>query len=279
MMIRLFRTLFIYPALLLVSCPAVVAGEVKTEDDENVVWALGLGLGAFEYNLYPGSKQTKRFVLPAPYFTYRSERFEVDRGIKSFLYHSNVIVIDISADFLLPVDSDDSAVRKGMPDLDFMMQLGPSLEFKLNAEHKNYFDIRFELPLRAAFVTDIHSLENIGYLIEPRFSFDHKRSASTGLSHKATIGLKFATQQYFAYYYDVAPEYATADRPAYNSSAGFGGSFFDYRITYKKSDFVYWMFWRYQSLRGAEFEDSPLVEKQDYYLLGAGFSWIFAGNL
>jgi outer membrane scaffolding protein for murein synthesis (MipA/OmpV family) len=39
------------------------------------------------------------------------------------------------------------------------------------------------------------------------------------------------------------------------------------------------MFWRYQSLRGAEFEDSPLVETQDYYLLGAGFSWIFAGNL
>jgi MipA family protein len=279
MMIRFFRTLFIYPALLFVSGSTAMASEVVKDDDENVEWALGLGLGAFEYNLYPGSKQTNGFVLPAPYFTYRSERFEVDRGIKSFIYHSNVIVIDISADFLLPVDSDDSAVRKGMPDLDFMLQIGPSLEFKLNDSSKEYFDIRFELPLRAAFATDIHSAENIGYLIEPRFSFDHKRSSTTGLSHKATLGFKFATQQYYSYYYDVAPEYVTADRPAYHSSAGFGGSFFDYRITYKKSDFVYWMFWRYQSLRGAEFEDSPLVEKQDYHLVGVGFSWIFAGNL
>jgi outer membrane protein len=278
-MIRLFLTLFICPTLLIVSVSTVALGEARTKDDENVEWDLGLGLGVFEYNLYPGSKQTKRFVLPSPYFTYRSEKFEIDRGFKSFLYHSKVIVIDISADFLLPVDSDASAARKGMPDLDFMMQLGPSLEFKLNDEDKNYFDIRFELPLRVALVTDIHSLENIGYQLEPRFSFDHERSSGTGLSHKATIGIKFATRPYYAYYYDVAPEYATATRPAYNSSAGFGGSFFNYRITYKKADLVYWMFWRYQSLRGAEFEDSPLVETQDYYLLGAGFSWIFAGNL
>jgi outer membrane scaffolding protein for murein synthesis (MipA/OmpV family) len=279
LMIRLFIKSFICPALFFVSSASVLAGEIKKNDDENVEWALGLGLGVFEYNLYPGSKATNRLILPAPYFTYLSSRFEIDRGIKSFIYHSNIIVIDISADFLLPVDSDDTEVRKGMPDLDFMLQAGPSLEFKLNDKNKNYFEARFEIPLRLAFTTSFSSVENIGYLIEPRFSFDHQRSSKTGLSHKATMGLKFATQDFHAYYYDVAPEFATAMRPEYNSDAGYGGSFFNYRVTYKTGGLVYWMFLRYQSLRGAEFEDSPLVEKLDYSLIGFGFSWIFAGNL
>jgi hypothetical protein len=189
------------------------------------------------------------------------------------------MVLDISADFALPADSDDTQARKGMPDLDFMVQLGPSLEFLLNHSSKSYFDIRFELPVRAAFTTDFSYLDNIGYLLEPRFSFNHRHLARTGLSHKTTIGLKFATEDYHAYYYNVAPEFSSVTRPAYDSDAGFGGSFIHYTISYKTRDFVYWMLLRYQSLRGAVFEDSPLVLQDDYYFVGLGFAWLFAGSL
>ncbi len=249
------------------------------KDGGKTEWTMGAGLGVFDYHLYPGAKQTNQLILPVPYFTYRSPKFEIDRGIKSFLYDSEVIIIDISADFGLPVDSDDTLARKGMPDLDFVLQLGPSLEFLLNDKNKNHFDVRFEIPVRVAFAIDIGNVQNIGYLVEPRFSFNHRRLSRTGLSHKATIGLKFATQDYHAYYYDVAPEYATATRAQYKSEAGFGGSFAKYRISWKTDDFVYWAFVRYQSLRGAEFEDSPLVLQNDYYFLGAGFAWIFAQSL
>jgi outer membrane protein len=242
-------------------------------------WSMGVGLGVFDYHLYPGARQTKQLTLPVPYFTYRSPKFEIDRGIKSFLYGSETIVIDISADFGLPVDSDETVARKGMPDLDFVLQFGPSLEFLLNDKNKNHFDVRFELPVRVAFAVDIGEMQNIGYLFEPRFSFNHRRLATTGLSHKATAGLKFATQDFHAYYYDVAPEFATATRAQYKSDAGFGGSFVKYRISWKTSDFIFWTFVRYQSLSGAEFEDSPLVLKNDYYFLGVGFAWVFAGSL
>ncbi|NOQ88846.1 MAG: hypothetical protein GQ550_07965 [Gammaproteobacteria bacterium] len=242
-------------------------------------WTMGAGLGVFDYHLYPGAKQSNQLILPVPYFTFRSPKFEIDRGIKSFLYNSEDIVIDISADFGLPVDSDETLARKGMPDLDFVLQLGPSLEFMLNDKKSNYFDMRFEIPVRVAFAVDIGNVQNIGYLVEPRFSFNHRRLSRTGLSHKATIGLKFATQDFHAYYYDVAPEFATATRAQYKSEAGFGGSFAKYRISWKTDDFVYWAFVRYQSLRGAEFEDSPLVLQNDYYFLGVGFAWIFAQSL
>ena len=240
---------------------------------------MGLGLGVFEYHLYPGANQTKQLLLPAPYFTYRSSKFEVDRGIKSFLYHSETVVLDISADFGLPVDSDDTDARKGMPDLDFMLQIGPSIEFLLNDRKINYFDTRFEVPVRVAIASDFQGVENIGYLVEPRLSFNHRRENKTGVSQKITIGLKFATQDFHSYYYDVAPQFVTSDRSAYSSNGGFGGAFAKYRVSYKTNEFVYWTFIRYQSLRGAEFEDSPLVLQKDYFFAGVGFSWIFARSL
>ncbi len=281
--LRFFTIIAISPALLL-SYSSLLMSAVPEKNNGNkkpagFEWTLGAGLGVFDYHLYPGAKATRRLYLPVPYFTFRSPKFEIDRGIKSFLYQSKTIVIDISADFGLPVNSEDTEARKGMPDLDFMLQLGPSLEFLLNDKNKNYFDVRFELPLRAAYAIDGSDTKNIGYLLEPRFSFNHRRLAKTGLSQKATIGLKFATEDFHAYYYDVSEAFVSADRKVFKSDAGFGGSFAKYRISYKTSDFVYWAFLRYQSLRGAEFEDSPLVLQKDYYFVGVGFAWIFAGSL
>ena len=251
----------------------------QNDTEQKTQWVVGIGLGVFDYHLYPGAKESKRWVLPVPYFTYRSPGFEIDRGIKSFLYNSKTIVIDISADFVLPVDSDDTRARLGMPDLDLSLQLGPSVEFLLNDKASNYFDVRFEIPLRGAYAIGSRNVEQIGYLIEPRISFNHRRSGKTGFSQKGTIGLKFATRDYHAYYYDVAEEFSTAARSAFESDAGFGGSFAKYRISYKTSDFVYWGFIRLQSLRSAVFENSPLVVQKDYYFVGVGFSWIFAQSL
>ena len=274
---RYYIPFIIFPTLFFVCSSFAAANDVKVDDQTR--WNMGLGLGMFDYHLYPGAKNTNRVLLPAPYFTFRSPSFEIDRGIKSFLYHSKNMVIDISADFGLPVDSDDTLARKNMPDLDFMLQLGPSLEIMLNDKSKNHFDMRFEIPLRVALVSDARSVENIGYLLEPRISLNHRRLAKTGLSHKATLGLKFATQDFHAYYYDVVAEFVTAEREEYKSESGFSGGFMKYRISYKTSNFIYWAFARYQSLRGASFADSPLVVKDDYYLLGIGFAWVFASSL
>jgi outer membrane protein len=240
-------------------------------------WDIGLGLGYFNYQLYPGAKNTNHFVIPAPYFVYRSPVFEIDRGIKSFLYDSEQIVLDISADFGLPVDSDDTQMRQGMPDLDLVLQAGFSLEFLLNGRN-NYFDTRFELPLRTVFSVSPDNFENIGYVFEPRLTFNHQRNRHRGVTHKTTIGIKYASREFHQYYYDVAPQYVTADRQTYTSDAGFGGVFVNYRISYRTERFVYWLIARYQSLNGAVFEDSPLVINSDYYFAGVGFSWIFASS-
>lgn len=270
--------LFFLTLFLMFGSSVTVAADKNTTE-----WTMGAGLGVFDYHHYPGAKKTRQLLLPIPYFTFHSPKLEIDRGIKTFLYDSDRVVLDISADFALPVDSDDTLARQGMPDLDLMLQVGPSVEFLLNrqrnAHTKKYFDIRFEIPVRAALAIDFNDVDAIGYLLEPRFSFNHRRAGFTGLAHKATLGFKFASRDFHSYYYDVAAAFATATRPEYKSNAGFGGAFAKYSISYKTDNFVYWVFIRYQSLRGAEFVDSPLVLQKDYYFIGAGFAWIFAKNL
>jgi outer membrane scaffolding protein for murein synthesis (MipA/OmpV family) len=280
-----YTLLFIFlTGLLAYSSAYSVEGDNKTgaarltKKSEKTEWVMGLGLGVFEYHFYPGAKKTKQLIFPVPYFTYRSPSFEIHRGFKSFLYHGETVVLDVSADFGLPVDSDDTLARQGMPDLDFVLQLGPSLEFLLNDRKNSYFDMRFELPLRIAIASDFSYVENIGYLIEPKFSFNHRRQNGKGIAQKASIGLKFATQDYHAYYYNVSDEFANATRTTFKSNSGFGGSFAKYRISYKTDDYIYWAFMRYQSLRGAVFEDSSLVLKKDYFFVGLGFSWLFASS-
>ena len=95
---------------------------------------------------------------------------------------------------------------------------------------------------------------------------------------RLTVGVKYATRDYHAYYYDVDPVFSTATRPAYVSSKGYGGAFTELGASWREGNWVGWTFMRYQNLKGAVFEDSPLVEDKNYYLLGLGFSWVFAQN-
>lgn len=244
---------------------------------DDAVWDLGVGPGGFGYQLYPGSRDTDAFVLPMPYLTFRSPLLEIDRGVKGLLYRSDGIELDISADFALPVDSEDSDARRGMQDLDAVLQLGPSLEFIVDASPQRH--IRLELPARMALASDLADTRNLGWLLEPRVSLEHERSGKFGLSYKFTAGVLFASRDYHAYYYDVPTSAVTTQRSAYRSSAGYGGAFVSVRATYKFDDWVLWAFLRSSRLSGAVIDDSPLVETEQYSLIGLGMAWIFASNL
>lgn len=246
---------------------------------QELVWDMGAGMAVFNMHLYPGSADSINYVLPLPYFTLLSKKLEIDKGIRGFLFESEHVVLDVSADIGVPVDSDDSQVRAGMPDLDAVVQIGPSLEFLLTQARKERVNVRFELPLRAVLASDLKHSSHEGWLLEPRFSMDIRRLDKSGLSMKLNLGIKYGTRDYHAYYYDVLPAFSTAARPAYASAQGYGGSFAELSAGWREGDWVWWTLLRYQNLNGAVFEDSPLLEQKDYYLLGFGVAWVFAQNL
>jgi len=86
----------------------------------------------------------------------------------------------------------------------------------------------------------------------------------------------FTERRYNRYFYEVAPEFATADRPAYKApGSGYAGT--EMVMGFSKRFPSFWVggFARYDTLRGANFESSPLVTSKKYVAFGLGVSWIF----
>lgn len=270
----------IYPIPGCVLLFSLLSGTVIAQDTgKKTTWELGVGATTFSLPLYPGSSQRDTFIIPFPFFHIQSEYVDIDEGIRGFFFESPDLRLTVSGDIGVPVDSQDSAARQGMPDLDAVLQLGPSLEFVFSGGRRQPSEFRFELPLRAAIATDFSSYQGLGWIIEPRLTYETLRPFDSGFNYQVSAGLQFASEDYNAYYYDVAAEFATPERAAFTSRAGYNSFFIELSANIRRGDLIYFAFSRYRNLKGAVFEDSPLVEQNDSLSLGVGIIWIFASSL
>ena len=245
---------------------------------QEISWELGVGLGDINAPLYPGTNERKNYLLPYPYFKLETDYIKIDEGIQAFLFKSQNVRLDITLDLGLPVNSDDSSLRSGMPKLNTVFQMGPSLEITLLGGKKEPSELRLELPLRTAIATDIKNTENIGWLFEPRISYEKNRLINDSWTYSVTAGLRYASKDYHAYYYDVEAQYATAQRPVFYADKGFTAYLLDAASTYRHNNIIYWVFARHLNLKDSEYAASPLVNDSSYFMLGAGITWIIAGN-
>jgi outer membrane scaffolding protein for murein synthesis (MipA/OmpV family) len=239
-------------------------------------WEAGVGLVGTHLPLYPGSSQDAGYLIPFPYLRLESKYLDIDQGIESRIFRSNKVRVSLSGGLGVPVNSAESRAREGMPDLDLVLQVGPSLDVILNSRHDGAREFRLELPVRLAVATDFSSTRNTGWLFEPRLVYESKRKQKKGWSYEFTGGLRFATDKYHNYYYSVDPLFATATRPAYDASGGYSGLFTDLIASWRRKSLIYFAWVRYQYLGGVQYEDSPLFEDENYWFLGIGVNWIFA---
>jgi len=254
----------------------VCANDVLAEEAE---WELGIGLAVLDIPFYPGSSQSKTYFAPLPHFLYRSDNIEIDNGLQATFLQTSNVRIDLSADFGVPVNSVDSVARQGMPDLDLVLQIGPSVEVTLDGGRFKSNHTRLEFPLRAAVATDFKSAENVGWIFEPRLTYETRRPHKIGFAYLFSGGLRYATDKYNNYYYAVDPAFVTPIRPAFNSKSGYSGLFIDAIANWRTNDLIYFAVIRYQNLTGAAFENSPLIEQKNYFFIGAGVTWVFARSL
>jgi outer membrane scaffolding protein for murein synthesis (MipA/OmpV family) len=181
---------------------------------------------------------------------------------------------DLSVTVGPPASSDDDGARAGMPGLDPTLEAGAALKLLLARSDDGRRALSLQLPVRAAFATDLTYLEPIGWVASP--SLSAQLIASSGWQTGLTAGPLFATEHYHDYFYEVAPEYATATRPVYDARAGYSGSFARLTLTKRYARFWVGMFVRYDDLHGAVFEDSPLVRQTSSLMWGGGIAWVFA---
>jgi len=242
---------------LLAVCLAVagrdgVAGELP-------LWEIGAGVFPSTYPAYRGSDDQQYYLLPFPYLVYRGDFLRIDReGMRARLFDTDRVEINVSVSGAIPVNSDDSDARSGMPDLDPTFEIGPSLNIVL-ARPSDRQTLKLKLPVRFVIATDFSGTEQAGWIFNPHLNLD-SRDVFGGWNAGLSMGPLFGNRKYHAYYYEVAPEFATASRPAYSASGGYSGTLVIASLS-RRFEHV-WMggFIRYDNLSGAAFDDSPLVE-------------------
>jgi MipA family protein len=234
------------------------------------LWEAGLGVAPITFPEYRGADRQRAFVLPLPYFIYRGELLQVDRGgIRGLLAEWRDFEIDLSIDGAVPVRSSADGPRAGMPDLDPIVEFGPSLNWILQASDTG--SVRIRLPVRAAIAADVRSVSHAGWKFHPHLQVQRERTWSSSLS----IGPLFGSSAYHDYYYRVAPEFATDERPAFRSPGGYSGWVVLASASRRIDRAWLGAFMRYDNLAAARFADSPLVETRHAVMAGVGVAWIF----
>ena len=242
---------------------------------EEPLYEFGLGIGAIAFDDYRGSDTAHGYPLPLPYVLYNGKFLKANRdGIRGTLFNQDRLELNLSFDATTPVRSDRE--RSGMPDLKSTVELGPSLDLHLmrSADARVKLDLR--MPVRAA-VTVEASPKIIGWTFTPRLALDIKSPLGfDGWNLGLLSGPLFADRRYHAYFYTVAPQYETASRPAYQASGGYAGTQFISALSKRFPKFWVGAYARYDTLAGAAFADSPLVQRKSYLSGGIGISWIIS---
>ena len=246
---------------------------------ERPLWEIGVGAGARYGPDYPGSSESRVRGLALPVVIYRGEIFRLGDGqaARAIAFENERIELDLSFDAAFDADSEQNDRRSGMPDLDYLFQLGPQL--KINLQELRFADDSFArltlaLQARSVFSTDLSGIEHRGYVFEPMVRYRHYGWLHPNLDATLSIRPLWASAQLHEYFFDVRPEFVTVARPLYESRGGYFGTGINflgsYRVDEKLSVFAGI---QTTSHHGAANADSPLFERKFTTGFTAGFVW------
>lgn len=258
--------------LLTLAALAMAAPAAAQTAPDLPLWELGLFGGAATTPAYPGSDDRSTRALALPVLIYRGKVLRADRsGIGARLINTDKVELDLGTALSLPARSDDVAARAGMPNLSSLLEIGPRLKVLL-AEPSATSRVRLELPLRVPVELN-NGFRRQGLVFEPRLSFEAS-DQSGKWQGDANLGAVFGNARLNQYFYGVAPQYATATRPAYEASGGLMMTRVGLSLSRKLSaDWRVFGFTRYDNYLHAANDDSPLLRRNSGLSAGVGFTW------
>lgn len=251
--------------------------------EEKPLWEAGLGIGALRFPDYRGSDEAQVYPVPVPYFIYRGKILKADRdGVRGEIFNREYVELSMSLNATIPVKSENNAARRDMPDLQPTLELGPSLDLHLWRSADEAMKLDVVMPLRVPLTVE-NSPQFIGWVFSPRLNLDIEDVAGhvgghvegmAGWNLGLGAGPIFADRKFHEYFYSVAPQFATPDRPAYEADGGYSGMHFLLALSKRFPDYWVGAYMRYDTLSGAAFEDSPLVRSKHYLSGGFGIAWM-----
>lgn len=269
------------PALLLLfaSGNSKAQEEISLEDDMRPIWEVGAFAAAFTSPEYPAAGQSQTNVIPAPYFIYRGETLRIGEGsiARAVAIDQSWYELDLSLAGSFNANSDDNQDRVGMPDLDFIFELGPQLRLRLSKfeyEQHGKGELFLNLQARAAFSTDFSGINQRGYVFQPVMSYRQRGWLSEKTAMSVNLSPTWATEKLHDYFYQVDPEFVTGDRQAYDAKGGYMGTDLSIGLSFNATnDIRIFTFARTSLHTGAANENSPLFIDKNTYAYGIGLVW------
>ena len=255
------------------------AQSVGESEGRKPLWEVGVVGGGVSQVAYPGADQQVRRAAMAPFVIYRGEFLRADRdtaGLRAI--RTDDFELDVSFAGAFGASSDKVEARRGMPDLGTLIEFGPRLRWKLG-DGPGGGQWRLDLPLRGVFDISDRAAHR-GMTLEPEVFF--RRESTTGWTYAMRFGLIVADQRLADTFYEVAPRYATADRPAYEAKPGLVSWRVGTTVSRKLGpDWRVFGFARVDHLAGAANRDSPLVRRDTGLTagIGASYTWLRSDTL
>ncbi|HIV72254.1 MAG TPA: MipA/OmpV family protein [Candidatus Aquabacterium excrementipullorum] len=257
--------------LLLASLALLCTGaraEESVKPSELPLWELGVGAGGISQLAYPGADEQVSRAVALPYVVYRGKRLRSDAdgaGLRAI--RTDDFELDLSLSGSLSSGSKSLKAREGMDRLPTLVEFGPVARWYLNGREASH-RVTVDLPVRGVFeVRDFG--RHRGMSLEPEISLRHldRSGWSYGLGVSALLGDRRLGETY----YEVKPDEALADRPAYEASGGL----IAWRLKTSLSrqltpDMRVFGFARLENVAGAANRDSPLVRRTNGVSVGVG---------
>lgn len=238
---------------------------------------VGLGMSAVSVPHYIGSSESEQYYLPFPYLRYRGEKISIDRNlIQGNMWRSGNWSLELSLGGAVKVDSDKSTLRQGMDDLDFIIEAGPALHYYFLGDRTKDNALFLELPIRYAVATDFIEFGYQGFTVSPRAIW--RRGYMMGqyeVRPQLAVSIRNANSEYHDYIYGVESQFVTPNRAEYQGKSGYGGWQLGYSTAVLWQNYLVAGFLRYVNIKGAVYEDSPLVDTDHSLVIGFAGAYLF----
>jgi len=212
--------------------------DAAPEKEQEPLWEMNLAAFARYGPAYPASEESQVNIVPLPFPIYRGKILRVgadaNKPVTTRIFRRDRIKLDIDFGLNFPVDSEDIDARTGMPDLDLLAEAGPELELQFVKQPKigNAF---LALQLRGAFSFDGLDPTWRGLI----FSSEVKYVAPV-FREKSEFSMRitpeWAGNEYMDFFYGVAPEFSTVNRPQYTAKGGYLGTKLAFSLKHEFND-------------------------------------------
>jgi outer membrane protein len=248
-------------------------GEIKP------LWEFGVFAAAFNVPEYPAADKNSSNLIAVPYIVYRGDVIRIGDGsaARAVALEKDWIEIDLSLDAAFNADSSDNPVREGMPDIDYMFEVGPQIKFrllKLSFEDAGNAKLSLDIKTRSVFSTDLSNFAHRGYVFHPEISYDHFDLFGEDSRLSINVAPNWGSEKLHDYFYQVSGEFTTDERPEYNAKGGYLGTEISIGLSTMVSNKIrVFAFTQINLHHGAANRVSPLFRDKDTYSVGLGVSW------